>query len=294
MSRDDDRAAVVALVRRTGVDRAGVADRVETDGAHRALDDELTGAEGQGVLLADDPESLIAAAAAQIRRWRETGLRVVTVLDEAYPVNLRGVHDRPALVLVAGDPAAVAADAVAIVGSRHASDAGRDRAAALAHGLVAAGCTVVSGLAAGIDTAAHRAALRAGGRTVAVIGTGHDHAYPPTNAELQARLVAEHAVVSPFWPETRPSRAGFRLRNGVMSGLSRGTVIVEASATSGTRVQARLALGHGRPVALLRSVLDRAWAVELARRPGVHVVDTADEVLAILAPLHDAAPPHHP
>ena len=283
MSRDD-LAALVALLRRTGLDAPGVAQRVEDEGVGPTLAGELDGSRaGAGtpsLFDPDDPAPLIAAAADELERWRADGIRPVGVLDDDYPANLRAVHDRPALIFVAGELGPGDERAIAIVGTRHPSDEGRARAAALARDFVASGITVLSGLAAGIDTAAHRAALDAGGRTVAVIGTGHGSAYPPANASLQHRLSQEHAVVSPFWPETPPSPDGFRRRNGVMSGLSRGTVIVEASSRSGTRVQARLALAHGRPVFLLAELLEQEWAAELARRPGVHVVTTAAEVLA--------------
>ena len=138
---------------------------------------------------------------------------------------------------------------------------------------------MVSGLAAGIDTAAHEAALAAGGRTVAVIGTGLRHSYPPENAALQRRIAAEGAVVSQFWPDAPPSRTTFPLRNAVMSGLALGTVVVEASFRSGARLQARLALAHGRPVFLWRAVLDEPWAREVAQRPGVHVIDEPAQVM---------------
>ncbi|HEY1568569.1 MAG TPA: DNA-processing protein DprA, partial [Solirubrobacteraceae bacterium] len=131
----------------------------------------------------------------------------------------------------------------------------------------------------GIDTAAHEAALAAGGRTVAVIGTGLHHSYPPENEALQRRIGAEGAVVSQFWPDAAPSRTSFPRRNGVMSGLALGTVVVEASFRSGARLQARLALAHGRPVFLWSAVLGEPWAREFAERPGVYVVDEAAQVM---------------
>jgi DNA processing protein len=279
-------AALVALLRRTGLDAPGIADAVERDGAEATL----AAALGAGTtLLPEDPAPAIAEARRDIERWRADGLRLLTVLDDAYPVNLRLVHDRPALLFVAGDPALVAArTALAIVGTRHPAPAGTDAASEFAGAFAAAGHTVVSGLAAGIDSAAHRAAVTTGGRTVAVIGTGHDHAYPPQNAALQRELAAGHAVVSPFWPATEPAAPNFRRRNGVASGLSLGSVIVQAGPRSGTRVQARLALAHGRPVFLVRGagLLDQAWAVEFAARPGVHIVDEPAEVLAHVAAPH--------
>jgi DNA processing protein len=162
--------------------------------------------------------------------------------------------------------------AVAVIGARRASRSGLQAAGTVARHLVDRGYTVVSGLAAGIDTAAHTAALELGGRTVAVIGTGLGHCFPQENAALQRRIASEGAVVSQFWPNTAPSRRTFPMRNAVMSGTALGSVIVEASERSGARVQARLALAHGRPVFLMESVLAQQWARALASRPGVHVV----------------------
>jgi DNA processing protein len=153
---------------------------------------------------------------------------------------------------------------------------------------------VASGLAAGIDAAAHTATLEAGGRTLAVIGTGVDRVYPAGHARLQRTIAERGAVISCFWPDQAPTRQSFPLRNGVMSGLTQATVIVEASATSGTRAQARRALAHGRPVCLASKLLAQPWARELAERPNVHVADTANEIRTVIerqrpvGPLTDA------
>jgi DNA processing protein len=175
---------------------------------------------------------------------------------------------------------------VAIVGTRKASERGVAQAQAIARDLVAADYVVVSGLAAGIDTAAHTATLETGGRTVAVLGTGLRHAFPKANAELQDRLSRESAVLSQFWPGQEPRRWTFPQRNAVMSGFARATVVVEASHTSGARMQARLALEHGRPVFLLRSLLEHKWAQGYRDRPGVYVVDEGTEIVAHLERLY--------
>jgi DNA processing protein len=275
---DEDRVALIALARQVGLDAPGLAERVETVGPDEALADAL----GQTTsLLPEQPGPLLDRARADLERWRTAGVRTVTVLDAGYPENLRAVHDRPVLIFVAGELADADRRAIAVVGSRAAGDAQLDAARMIAGDLVASGHTVVSGLAAGIDTAVHNAALNHHGRTLAVIGAGHEHAYPPENATLQRELVRDHGVVSPFWPDTPPSADGFRRRNGVMSGLSRGTVIVAAGPRSGTRVQARLALAHGRPVFLLPDLLAQSWAAELSARPNVHVVASAAEVIWI-------------
>jgi DNA processing protein len=226
---------------------------------------------GQQQLFGSDIEE-------QLTAWEADGIKLVSVLDPEYPVNLKSVDDRPPVLFIAGELKAVDARSVAVIGSREASDAGVTVAQAIAGHLVEQDFTVISGLAAGIDTAAHAAALSKGGRTVAVIGTGLRRAYPPQNAELQRRIAADCAVVSQFWPDDPPSRRTFPMRNAVMSGLTLATVIVEASATSGSRVQARFALGQGRPVLLRDALLEQAWARELATKPGVHIFRDPDQV----------------
>jgi DNA processing protein len=206
-------------------------------------------------------------------------MRLLTVLDDGYPENLRTVHDRPPLVFIAGVLAPRDARSIAVVGARSATADGVNLAAEIAEHLVSSGFTVASGLARGIDTAAHTAALARGGRTVAVIGTGLRRAYPPENAELQRQIAREGAVISQFWPDAPPSRRSFPMRNAVMSGLSLASVVVEASEKSGSRMQARLALEHGRPVFLPRTlVAQAAWAQELAQRPGAHTFARPDEI----------------
>ena len=142
-----------------------------------------------------------------------------------------------------------------MVGSRKASPEGLAFARATASAVVAQGLTVVSGLAAGIDTAAHQIALEYAGRTVAVIGTGVERAYPAGNAALQERIAADGLVVSQFWPDEAPTKQSFPLRNAVMSAYGLATVVVEAGQTSGARIPARLAVEHGRPVILTRAVV---------------------------------------
>lgn len=219
------------------------------------------------------------AIVAEIDGWHAEGITALSVLDERYPQNLRSIHDRPPLLFVRGALTDADERSVAVVGTRRATDAGLAHAREVAAGLVDAGYTVVSGLAAGVDRAAHVGALDRGGRTVAVIGTGLRRAYPAANAVLQQRIASESAVVSQFWPDAPPSKRTFPMRNVVMSGLARATVVIEASETSGARMQARFALAHGRPVFLLASLLDHAWARDHAERPGTYVVEEAGEIV---------------
>lgn len=280
-------AAVVALLRLARRTGSEYAEAVEREGsALTVLRGDLEADGSQMSLAPEDPAPLLRQAQADIDRWTAAGAQLLTVLDEDYPRNLRQVHDRPPLLFIAGRLRRDDDRSVAVIGARRSSAEGLAAAEEMAVGLAHAGFVVVSGLAAGVDTAAHAAALAAGGRTVAVIGAGLDHVYPPENAPLHGQIAERAAIVSQFWPETPPSRQTFPMRNAVMSGLALGTVIVEASARSGARVQARRALGHGRPVFLLRRVLGEAWAAELADRPGAHVVDEPAQVIDIVERLN--------
>lgn len=227
-------------------------------------------------------EQLLEAANRDIARWHERHIRVLTVLDPDYPENLNAVADRPPLVFMAGRMELTDARAVAVIGSRKPSLRGLESARAVAKTLVESGFTVTSGLAAGIDTAAHSTALECGGRTIAVIGTGLMRCYPAENRELQQRIAHSGAVVSRFWPDDPPTRQSFPLRNAMMSGISLANVIIEATETSGARIQARLGLGQRRPVLLMASLLEQSWARELASRPGTYTVDTPSEVPALI------------
>lgn len=220
----------------------------------------------------------------EFEEWRARGLELTTVLDEeTYPLNLRFVYDRPPFLFYRGALRPDDALALAVVGTRDSTDEGRRRARRMAALLVAEGVTVLSGLARGIDTEAHAASMAEGGRTIAVLGHGFDHMYPAENADLANRIAAHGAVVSQFFPSTPPSRRTFPLRNTVTSGLGQGTCVVEASRTSGARLQARLALEHGKRAFLLRSlVAEQEWARDFARRDGAVVIDDVAEVLAHL------------
>lgn len=206
-------------------------------------------------------------------------MQVVTVLDDEYPLNLRTIHNRPPILFVRGELREQDARSIAVVGTRRATVRGLKSTEAVAAGLADSGFTVFSGLAEGVDTAAHRAALDRGARTVAVIGTGLRRSYPPANTELQRWIAVRGAVISQFWPGAPPAKTSFPMRNAVMSGLALATVVIEASHTSGAKMQARLALEHGRPVFLLASLLEHAWAREYAERPGTHVIESAAEVV---------------
>lgn len=292
----DDRAAMVVLLRTGSRPWVEYATRVEEQGGALAvLEDELkrrAEPPAQMSLLPEDEpapaeppptEKLLAQARADLQAWDGRGMRLATLLDPDYPPNLRAVHDRPPMVFLAGRLTPADAHGVAVVGTRKATPAGIEAARATAAHLVQSGYTIFSGLAAGIDTAAHTAALAQGGRTVAVIGTGLARAYPPENAPLQQRIAAQCAVISQFWPDSPPTKRSFPMRNAVTSGAALASVVIEASHTSGARMLARIALAQGRPVFLMTSLVEREpWAREYAARPGTYVVNEPPEITTIL------------
>ncbi len=234
-------------------------------------------------LLADGLDSLQAGrrrAEEEIAAAAARGAQLVTVLDDAYPSNLRLIPKPPPFLFYRGELRRDDARSVAVVGTREASSEGIDRAGKLSSLLVDEGVTVISGLARGIDTAAHSAVLEADGRTIAVIGTGILHTYPKENAELAERIVSRGAIISQFWPSAPPARYRFPMRNEVMSGISQGTVVVEASRTSGAKMQARIAIEQGKRAFLMSSlVTDEDWAKEYLERRGAIEVGSVDDVV---------------
>jgi DNA processing protein len=276
---DTERAAMVALLR-TRPDkltwRQLTAD-VDTRESALALWHELQPA----TLFTETPhEAALAEAERDIVAWRDAGLGFHTFLDDDYPPQLREIHEFPPIIFHRGS---LHADdnGMSVVGSRQASTRGLDIAGAIATALVDRGITVVSGLAAGIDTAAHTAALKAGGRTVAVIGTGITRAYPAQNRKLQERIAADGLVLSQFWPDSPPTKHSFPMRNAVMSGYGRATIVVEAGEHSGARIQARQAVAHGRPVILTNLVVDNnKWPTDLIGQPGVYVARSTADIMA--------------
>jgi len=193
-----------------------------------------------------------------LARIHELGLRIITIEDAAYPHRLAEIEMPPHVLYVLGDPAAMdLRSTVAIVGTRRATNAGRRIAARLAGDLVAAGASVISGLAVGIDGAAHAAAVHAHGRTVAVIGSGHADLHPRAHARLAATIVAAGgAVVSELGPDVAPSHGTFPRRNRIISGLADATVVIEAPARSGALITASWALEQGRECFLVPGRLE--------------------------------------
>jgi DNA processing protein len=228
--------------------------------------------------------TLAGRVAAELDAASGAGARLVTVLDPDYPANLRLIPNLPPFLFYRGEFSRDDARSVAVVGAREASDAGIRQAASMSGLLAGQRVTVVSGLARGIDTAAHRAALDAGARTIAVLGTGITRCYPSENRGLADEIADSGALVSQFWPTAHPSRYTFPRRNVVTSGISQGTIVIEATGTSGARMQARLALDHGKKVFLIRSLVQsQPWARDYVGKRGAIEVTGAGEVSALLA-----------
>jgi DNA processing protein len=208
--------------------------------------------------IAEGIADAVQRAGKTLARIREVGLKVVTLDDPAYPLRLAAIDMPPHVLYVMGDPAALdARAAVAVVGTRRATEHGRAVAARLAANLVNVGASVISGLAVGIDGAAHSAAVHAKGTTVAVIGSGHAVLYPRAHSRLAATIVASGgAVVSELSPDTEPSKGTYPRRNRIISGLADATVVVEAPARSGALITASWALDQGRECFLVPGSID--------------------------------------
>lgn len=275
---DSERAALIALLR-TRPDRKTwpqIMGEVDSRGSAVALWNEANPAD-----LFEGPAQHRALIEAQedLGKWEGSGLGFLTFLDESYPAQLREIHDLPPVLFYRGS--LVPGDiGMSVVGSRAASEQGLRIARTVASALVERGITVLAGLARGIDTAAHIATLDAGGRTVAVIGTGINRAYPAENRALQDRLFDEGLVLSQFWPDAPPTKHSFPMRNIVMSGYGRATIVVEAGEHSGARIQAKRAVAHGRPVILTDLVVNaNSWPAEMIGKPGVYVARSTAEVM---------------
>jgi DNA processing protein len=276
-----ERAALVALLRRPGAIWSEIAlDTLET-GSAKAVFDRVFGEADTLFPSIDSTVGLIESAAADILAWEAEGIGVHAFFDDTYPAQLLSIREMPPVLFTRGETR-IHDRAVAVVGSRRASDDGLRIARGVATALAHRGVTVASGLAAGIDTAAHTAALDAGGRTVAVIGTGVRRHYPAGNRQLQDHIARVGLVLSQFWPDAAPTKQSFPMRNAVMSGYAAATVVVEAGETSGARIQARLALQHGRPVILTDQVMRCAWAEAFAQKPGVTVVHSTAELIDVV------------
>ena len=254
--------------------RASAAELAEIEGLHRELIHSIANFNDWAEI---DKE---------IQRARAAGIKMIPFSDAAYPASLRAIADPPPLLYVKGELRDNDSKAIAIVGSRSASDYGRRIARDLARGLASFGFTVVSGMARGIDGMAHESALQAGGRTLAVLGSGVDRAYPPEHEMLYRRISDSGAVISELPMGARPIAFNFPARNRLISGLSLGVVVVEATEKSGSLITASLAAEQGREVFAVpgEAGASRSRGSHRLIRQGAKLVETVEDIIEEIAP----------
>ena len=223
----------------------------------------------------------------QIKLCNDHGIDIFTAGSREYPAILDEIYDPPSVLFCAGDLTPADEVAIAIVGTRHATQYGKKVTQQLARGLALAGVTIVSGLARGIDGVAHRAALEAGGRTIAVLGGGILNVYPAEHTELAEQIKENGAVVSEALPRVAPKSGCFPRRNRIVSGLSLGVVVVEAGARSGAAISARLAMEQGREVFAVPGRIDSrmSFGCHKLLKDGAKLVQSVDDILDELGPL---------
>lgn len=285
----DDPKPWLALARAARLHAGHLAEAARASGSPLQLLDEpraaLTalglGAQSVAALTNPDPRALAAD-----ERWLAgAGRRLVTWGSDAYPPLLAGIADAPLVLFVEGAADVLSVPQLAIVGSRHPTTLGRDTATQFARHIAAAGLAVTSGLAAGVDAAGHRGALRAQGRTIAVLGCGLDQVYPPEHDGLAREIVAGGgALVSDLPTGAKPLRRHFPRRNRIISGLSIGTLVVEAALRSGSLITARLAAEQGREVFAIPGSIHNTLARGCHRliREGAKLVESADDIFVEL------------
>jgi len=278
--------SLVALNMIEGLGPVTIRRLVESAGsAGRALgatEDELRRVEGIG------PETAARIVrgrksvdvSAEIRKVQESRLALIPFTDTAYPELLKQIYDPPPILYVRGALKPEDRHAIAVVGARRCSSYGVSCAERLAGQLAGVGFTVVSGLARGLDTAAHRGALRSKGRTIAVLGSGLNRLYPPENRELADEIASSGAVISEFPMDAGPQRTNFPLRNRLISGLSLGVVVVEAARKSGSLITAAQALEQGRTVFAVPGRIDSftSRGVHALIRDGAKLVESVEDI----------------
>jgi DNA processing protein len=224
--------------------------------------------------------------------WADDAQRyIIPITDPRYPPLLAGIADPPVVLFVLGDLGLLNQPQLAMVGSRNPTPSGAETAYAFARHLAGAGLVITSGLALGVDAASHRGALDAPGQTIAVAGTGLDRVYPARHQRLAHAIADQGALVSEFPPGTPPLRSHFPRRNRIISGLSTGTLVVEAALGSGSLITARTAVEQGREVFAIPGSIHNPLARGCHRliRDGAKLVETASDILEELAPQLRAA-----
>ncbi|MBL7114883.1 MAG: DNA-protecting protein DprA [Kiritimatiellae bacterium] len=283
----NEREAYIALNMMEKIGPVGVRALVEHVGSADTIfscsEGDLLGAKGMGreTVRAVLEQRSTVEWEKEVDRAEALGARLVTMADAEYPPLLREIHDPPLALYVRGKLESRDRHSVAVVGTRRPSLYGRDTTDRLAYALAKAGMVVVSGLAEGIDTVAHEAALRAGGRTLAVIGSGMEHLYPASNRELAESIVSQGALISEFPLDRRPDKTTFPMRNRIVSGLSMGSLVVEAAARSGALITVSQALEQGRTVFAVPGRIDSngSRGTNELLKQGARVVTKAEDIL---------------
>ncbi len=249
--------------------QAGFSDLIRVPGLRERVARNIT-----EKVFATDPE----------REWKkmeDRGARIIPFADESYPRLLREIHDPPVILYAKGRPIPTGQNFMAVVGSRNATDYGRRAAEKIALGMAEVGMGVTSGLARGIDSHAHLGCLMGRGFTVAVFGTGVDVLYPSSNRRLLERILETGTVVSEFPMGTAPEPRNFPIRNRIISGMSKGVVVVEATMRSGSLITASLALEQGRDVFAIPGSIDsfKSTGTHFLIKQGAKLVENADDIL---------------
>ncbi|MEE2639676.1 MAG: DNA-processing protein DprA [Planctomycetota bacterium] len=262
-----------------------------------ATHEELRSVEGVGPQLASAirGSNHRLEAIAELQHCYQQGIDILPFSETGYPKPLKQIPDPPGVLYARGSIRDADSIAVAIVGTRHASRYGLGQAEKFASGLARAGFTIISGLARGIDTVAHEAALAAGGRTLAVLGSGLLQLYPPENRDLAERISQHGAVLTENALDHRPSRSSFPRRNRIVTGLALGLVVIEAAKRSGALISAQHAMEQNREVMVLPGRVDSrssAGCHELIR-DGARLVTQVDQVLEEFGPLAEISTDIH-
>ncbi len=216
---------------------------------------------------------------------------IVTLHDRRYPFLLKELNDPPILLYVNGDPELLSKPQLSIIGSRAATPGGLEIAREFAQALALAGLVVTSGLALGIDAAAHQGALAASGKTIAILGTGPDRIYPARHLKLAEQIVETGAIVSEFVPGAMPRKENFPRRNRVISGLALGALVVEAAKQSGSLITARFALEQGKEVFAVPGSIHnpQSKGCHALIREGAKLVESVEDIIEDLGPLYEAS-----
>ncbi len=259
------------------------------ESALSASPNELAAIEGVGIALSRRLRSSETQERAQrvLEQCRENEHKILIPSDPTFPRLLREMQNPPSLLFVRGDLIPTDALSIAIVGTRGATHYGRSQAQRFSRVLAQAGLTIISGLARGIDAAAHQGALEGGGRTIAVMSSGVAEVYPPNHQDLAEQIIASGALVSEMPPDARPRKGMFPQRNRLISGLSLGTLVIEAAQRSGALITARLAGEQGREVFALPGLVTSPGARGCHQliRDGAILVESPENIIDALGPL---------